>query len=313
MRIYMAPLEGITVSIYRNAYEKFYGQIDKYFAPFISPSEKCPMIPKVRKDLLPENNVGIHLVPQILTCKSDFFIDAAKELVSMGYRELNLNLGCPSGTVCAKRKGAGFLLEPDLLRSFLNDIYNYAAISDIQISIKTRLGYHTPEEFYSLLQIFNDFPASELIVHPRIRSDYYKGEPRYEYYAYALEHSKNPLVYNGNLFTQADYTNLCHRMNTEIDTIMLGRGLISDPSLVMSLRSGTEAKDFTRFWAMHDVLYEAYRKEMVTDTNIMYRMKDLWSFWKLSFEGVDREIKALLKAKKCAEYESILRTLRANA
>ena len=109
MKIYLAPMEGITGYIYRNAYDEVYGHLDKYYAPFISPAEKCPITPRERKDLLPENNVGINLVPQILTNRSDYFIDAARELQDMGYTEVNFNLGCPSGTVCAKSKGAGFL------------------------------------------------------------------------------------------------------------------------------------------------------------------------------------------------------------
>ena len=126
MKIYFAPLEGITTYIFRNAFNGIYGNVDKYFAPFISPSEKCPMTPKERKDVAPENNANINLVPQILTCKSECFIDAAKELRAMGYGEVNLNLGCPSGTVCAKGKGAGFLPETLELQRFLDDIYAYA-------------------------------------------------------------------------------------------------------------------------------------------------------------------------------------------
>ena len=119
MKIYFAPLEGITGYIFRNAYNGIYGHIDKFFAPFISPSEKCPLTPRERKDVTPENNTGIYLVPQILACRPDFFIEAAKELHAMGYKELNLNLGCPSGTVCAKGKGAGFLPETLALQKFL--------------------------------------------------------------------------------------------------------------------------------------------------------------------------------------------------
>ena len=208
MKIYFAPLEGVTGYIFRNAFSGIYGHVDKYFAPFISPCEKYAMTPRERKDILPENNVGINLVPQILTCRSDCFIDAAKELHAMGYKEINLNLGCPSGTVCAKGKGAGFLPETSALQAFLDDIYSYAATADIKISVKTRLGFYNPDEFYDLLEIFNSYPLSELIVHPRIRSDYYKGDIRKEYFAYALENSRNPLVYNGNIYSVKDLLRL---------------------------------------------------------------------------------------------------------
>lgn len=308
-KIYFAPLEGITGHIYRNIYESFYGNVDKYFAPFISPSEKYVMTPKEQKDLAPENNEGLYLVPQILTCKSELFIRAAQELQTMGYNEVNLNLGCPSGTVCAKGKGAGFLPETQALRSFLEDIYNFADTNKIAISLKTRLGFYDPDEFYDLVEIFNEFPVSELIIHPRIRGDYYKGEPRQEYYLYAMEHAHAPLVYNGNIFAQDDYAKLCSRAGGQVDTIMLGRGVIANPSLVDELREG-KAFDVRCFWEFHDKIYGEYCKIMSPDINILYKMKELWTYWRQSFDGVDREIKALLKAKKCSEYESILSKIR---
>ena len=157
IKIYFAPLEGITSYIFRNAFCGIYGHVDKFFTPFISPAEKSPMTPRERKDVLPENNAGTNLVPQILTNRSDFFIEAAKELHSMGYSEVNLNLGCPSGTVCAKGKGAGFLQETLDLQKFLDDIYTYAASDNMKISIKTRLGYYDPDEFHDLFGQFLDF------------------------------------------------------------------------------------------------------------------------------------------------------------
>lgn len=310
MKIYFAPLEGITGYIYRNSFEKLYGHIDKYFAPFISPSEKYAMIPKEVKDLSPENNEGIYLVPQILTSRSDLFINAVKELQNMGYKEINLNLGCPSGTVCSKGKGAGFLPETDALESFLEDIYNFADNNNIAISIKTRLGYYKAEEFYDLMEIFNKFPLHELIIHPRIRSDFYKGEPRTEYYSYAMQNSKSPLVYNGNIFSIGDYNNLCKKLGSNIDTVMLGRGLLSNPSLVDELKSGEPTVDYKRFWELHDTLYHEYQKIMSPDINVLYKMKELWIYWRSTFDDVDHDIKHLLKAKKYAEYESILRNIR---
>ena len=306
MKIYCAPLEGITGYIFRNAYNGIYGHIDKYFAPFISPTENCPITPRERKDITPENNRGINLVPQILTCRSDCFIEAAKELQNMGYREINLNLGCPSGTVCAKGKGAGFLPETAALQKFLDDIYAYGESEGMSISVKTRLGYYNPDEFYDLLEIFNAFPVSELIVHPRIRADFYKGEPRREYYAYALEHSKIPLVYNGNIYTTEDFEDLSNTFKNSPDPVMLGRGLISDPSLADKLNGFASETDFIKFRKLHDTLYHEYQKVMSPDINVLYRMKELWTYWRVLFDGKDKDIKRLLKAKKYAEYEEIV-------
>ena len=305
MKIYFAPLEGITSYIFRNAYNGIYGNIDKFFAPFISPSENCPLTPRERRDITPENNDGLNLVPQILTCKADHFIEAAKELQLMGYKEVNLNLGCPSGTVCAKGKGAGFLPDTPALQKFLEDIYSFGESENMKISIKTRLGYYNPDEFYDLLDIFNNFPVSELIVHPRIRSDFYKGEPRQEYFSYAFEHSKCPLVYNGNIYTVNDYDELSASFGISPDTIMLGRGLISDPSLAGKLKGFTSETDFVKFRKLHDTVYHEYQKVMSPDINVLYKMRELWSYWLTLFDGQDRDFKKLLKAKKYAEYEEI--------
>ena len=312
MKIYFAPLEGITGYIFRNAYNGIYGHIDKYFAPFISPSEKCPLTPRERKDIAPENNTGINLVPQILTCRSEHFIEAAKELQLMGYNEVNLNLGCPSGTVCAKGKGAGFLPETLALQRFLDDIYSYAASDNMKISIKTRIGYYNPDEFYDLVEIFNGFPISELIVHPRIRSDFYKGNVRKEYFAYALEHSRCPLVYNGNIFTVNDYKNLSLSFGFSPDPIMSGRGLITDPSLADKLKGFATDSDFAKLRQLHDTVYHGYQEVMSPDINVLYKMRELWSYWQVLFVGErdnERDIKRLMKAKKYAEYEEIAERL----
>jgi tRNA-dihydrouridine synthase len=305
MKIYFAPLEGITGYIFRNAYNDIYGHIDKYFAPFISPSEKCPMTPRERKDIDPGNNTGINLVPQILTCRSEHFIEAARELQQMGYKEINLNLGCPSGTVCAKGKGAGFLPETPALQRFLDDIYAYAASDNMKISIKTRLGYFDPDEFYDLLDIFNGFPVSELIIHPRIRSDFYKGRIRKEYYAYAMEHSKCPLVYNGDVFTVNNYKDLSASFGISPDPVMTGRGLITDPSLSDKLKGFTPDSDLVKLKRLHDTVYHGYQEVMSPDINVLYKMRELWSYWQVLFDGRDRDIKHLMKAKKYAEYEDI--------
>ncbi len=309
MKIYFAPLEGITGYIFRNAYSGIYGHIDKYYAPFISPSEKCALTPKERTDLAPENNAGINLVPQILTCKSECFIEAARELHAMGYTEVNMNLGCPSGTVCAKGKGAGFLPETLELQRFFDAIYSYSESEGMKISIKTRLGYYNPDEFYDLLDIFNSFPVFELTVHPRIRSDFYKGEPRKEYYAYALEHSKCPLVYNGNIFNTNDYDSLVRQFNCSLDTVMLGRGLISDPSLADKLNGTASKTDFVKFRKLHDTVYHEYQKVMSPDINVLYKMRELWSYWQVLFDGRERDVKRMNKAKKYAEYEDIAKDI----
>lgn len=306
MKIYFAPMEGITGYIFRNTFDEVYGHIDKYFAPFIAPADNKPLTPRDRKDLAPENNSRINLVPQILTCRSDHFIEASEDLLAMGYKEVNLNLGCPSGTVCAKGKGAGFLPETSALSKFLDDIYSRSVSQDFKISIKTRLGYYDPEELYDLVEIFNGFPVSELILHPRIRGDFYKGEPRWEYFGYALENVKCPLIYNGNINSTEDYDNLCRMFGQPLDPVMIGRGLITDPALSGKLCGAGHKTDPDRFRRFHDALYHEYQKVLSPDINVLYKMKELWAYWRYLFEDRDRDIKRLLKAKKYKEYEDIV-------
>lgn len=169
---------------------------------------------------MPENNKGINLVPQILTNDSEGFILTAKKLKDLGYDEINLNLGCPSGTVVGKKRGSGFLAHREELDKFLEEIFK---IDDMKISIKTRLGMDKPEEFYELIKIYNKYPMEELIIHPRTRQDFYGNKPNLEVFKDAISLSKNPVCYNGDIFTLEDHNKLIETFK-EVDKIMLGRG-----------------------------------------------------------------------------------------
>lgn len=327
MKFYFAPMEGITSYIFRNAYEKYYGGIDKYFSPFISPADNCAMNPKEKRDVCPENNQGFTLVPQILANKSTHFIACAEILRDMGYREMNLNMGCPSGTVVSKKKGSGFLTEYYEMEKFLDEIYDYGEQKGLKLSIKTRIGRYDPEEWYDLMDIYNKYPIWELIVHPRIRDDYYKGTPRREYYAYALEHSRNPLVYNGDVYTVEDVKNYesgvkrklqgtsDHQATEVVSKIMLGRGLLYNPELIMDyngLDTGNVDHgqfDWKRFRSFHDALYHGYQEIMSPDIHVIYHLKGLWVYWDRLFPENRKIIKKILKCKKYVEYEALLREM----
>ena len=203
MQLYLAPMEGITTYFYRNLCHEMYPFIDKYFTPFIVSKTKTHFNWKELKDLAPENNQGINLVPQVLTNNAEDFLVMIEALEGLGYKEINLNLGCPSLTVVNKFRGSGFLAKPQELEQFL-----YTTVDGIQtrnlgvsLSIKTRIGKDTTEEWERLLEIYNQFPLSELIVHPRTQKDYYKNTPHLDMYEKAVRLSKNKLCYNGNIFT----------------------------------------------------------------------------------------------------------------
>ena len=304
MRFYMAPMEGVTSYIYRNAYHSCFGQIDKYFAPFIVASTHRTMSKRELYDILPEHNVGLTVVPQILTNKAADFINTAKSIQELGYDEINLNLGCPSGTVVAKGKGAGFLARQEELDSFLAEIFRELSI---KISIKTRIGKQDPEEFYELLEIYNRYPIEELTIHPRIQTDYYKNKPNWKIFKEALQLSKNPICYNGDIFTVEDYEDFREEF-PEVTTIMLGRGLIRNPFLLSQINHTAEF-DISRCKTFHDSIYKEYQKILFGDRNVLFRMKELWAYMIELFPDSHKELKQIKKAQRLSDYEIAVATL----
>ena len=306
MKIYFAPLEGVTGHIYRNAYEEFYGKgrIDKYFVPFISPNQTNGFTAREQRDMNPDNNVNMPLAVQIMTNRADLFINAARLLYEKGYTELNLNLGCPSGTVVAKKRGAGFLSVPDELDEFFAQIYENELLADkkVKLSVKTRLGMEEPEEFDRLLDIYNRYPFEELILHPRVQKDYYKNKPRLEYFEKALEKSTNPVCYNGDLITERDVSTVSERY-PDLPAVMIGRALIADPSLVMRLTGG-KAADAKMLETFHDTLFVRYCEAFGDSRIAMLRMKEIWFYHLNLFENSEKTGKAIKKAKNAAEFQA---------
>ncbi len=301
MRLYLAPLEGITGWIYRSAVYKCFGGFDKYFVPFIRPNQMGHLSAREKKDILPAHNAGMWTVPQILTNQAEDFLRTAGKLKEYGYEEVNLNLGCPSKTVVTKRRGAGFLAEPERLEAFLDEIF---AKSPIKISVKTRLGMEEPEEFARLLDIYNQFPMEELIIHPRVQKDFYKNTPRLEMFELALAKSKNMLCYNGDINSVSDADRLEERF-PRVDCIMMGRGILADPALGRQLKGGGRAhkEELRQF---HDMIYSGYCEEMSGDRTILYKMKELWFYLADIFADSKKYAKKIKKAEKCAVYEKII-------
>lgn len=196
MKYYFAPMEGINGYLYRRIHAHVFPGIDKYFMPFLVPHVKRSFNSKELKEIAPENNKGLYAVPQIMTNKAEDFISTAKKLQDLGYDEVNLNLGCPSKTVVSKGRGAGFLAYPKELERFLDEIFEKL---DMKISVKTRVGVEDEEEFLTLLDIYNRFPMEELIVHPRLQTDYYKKPVRLPVFWQTSAGSRNSLCYNGDL------------------------------------------------------------------------------------------------------------------
>ena len=243
------------------------------------------------------------LVPQIMANNAEIFLKAAQELEQLGYKEINLNLGCPSRTVVTKYRGAGFLAKPDALEQFLEEVYSKL---NIRLSLKTRLGMEDEEEFEHLLDIYNKFPVSELIIHPRVQTDYYKNTPRMESFLNALEKSKNPVVYNGDIFNKEKYQQVMKQM--DVSGVMLGRGVLANPALFGEIR-GTEKLSKERLWEFHERLLADYTQEMSGERNVLFKMKELWFYLAWSFTNTEKYEKKIRKAQHLSDYRLVVKQL----
>lgn len=299
MRYDCAPMEGITGQHFRRAHSRWFGGVERYYIPFLSPTQTHVFSKKEWQEVLPEHNEGLHAVPQLLTRSADDFVWAAKELAAVGYQEVNLNLGCPSGTVVAKGKGSGFLARLQELEVFLDEIFSACSL---KISIKTRLGLTDPKEFIPLLKLFQRYPIQELIIHPRVQKDFYRHPARREVFAELLPECTLPVCYNGDLATAGQCADFCRKFPA-VEAIMLGRGLIGDPALARKAAGGP-ASDKDTLRSFHDQLYEDYCAAFNSRHNAMMRMKEVWFYLIGLFEDNGKAGKALRKASDPAAFEA---------
>lgn len=288
MQYYFAPMEGLTDAVCRRTHCRFYpgeGQADRYYLPFVSPTKENALNPRKQRDLLPENNEGVPAIPQVLCKDAAVFLRFAKDLAAMGYREVNLNLGCPSGTVVAKGKGAGMLRDPDALDYFLDQVFSGSP--EIKVSVKTRLGLRDPEEFDEILAVLDRYPICELTIHPRTQKAFYVGPVNLPVFERALAHTHLPVCYNGSLATAAG----CQAFGAQhpsVKALMLGRGLIANPALLRQLRGGAPA-DRTTMQAYFTALYEEYARVFDSQKNAVRRMKNFWFYAFAMFAGPEKE------------------------
>lgn len=300
----LAPMEGVTGYLFRNAHGAVFGPADQYLTPFLAPNQNLRLTERERKEVLPEHNEGLNVVPQLLTNNAEHFVWCAGELAAMGYRRVNLNLGCPSGTVVSKGKGAGFLAFPEELERFLDRIFSRTAV---EITVKTRVGRASAQEFDALLEVFGRYPIRELIVHPRVQTDFYRGRPDWEAFRKAAERSPAPVCYNGDLFSVAALEAFAAEF-PQVKRVMAGRGVVADPSLLRQFRGGAPA-DKEEVREFHERLYAGYRRVMPGERAVLAHMKELWSYLLFSFTGRERYLRPLRKAGRLSEYERVIDAL----
>jgi len=304
MELSFAPMEGVTYAAFRRCHARLFGAADKYYAPFIAPNGDGTYKTGNRRDVLPENNEGIRLIPQILCNAAEPFLLVAKELEAMGYDEVNLNAGCPSGTVVAKHKGSGMLRDLESLERTLEEIFFKCPL---KVSIKTRMGVHSTEEFAAILEIYRKFPLSLLSVHARDRDGMYKSSPDIEGFAQALNACPFPVEYNGNIFSGQDAEEIAARF-PQMGSLMIGRGAVADPALFRRIKGGAPLSpaELQRF---HDELLEEYLLSGLDEHHAIPRMKELWSYFKFKFPGEDKNMKAIFKSRNMPDYRSAVSQL----
>lgn len=300
--IYMAPMEGLTGYVWRNAYHRNFGGVDRYFTPFIT-NKKLNY--KEINDILPEHNAGMEVVPQILTNRAEDFLCIVKELQQYGYGKVNLNLGCPSGTVVSKNRGAGFLGVPEQLDAFLAEIFDKCPI---EISIKTRIGKIDADEWEALLAIYEKYPMEELIIHPRVQRDFYRNTVNLKAFAFAAGNSRHHLCYNGDICTSSDYERIVSQF-PDVERIMIGRGILKNPFLVEQIRDEQTEETKSRLRAYHDDILAGYAEVMYGDSPTLFKMKELWVYLSEQFVSPEKYMKKIRKCEHIRDYEIVVNTL----
>ena len=296
MNRFFAPLEGLTDSIYRRTHHRFFPGVDAYYMPFFSPTAHRALTPREARELPNADTEAFAAVPQIMTKDAEDFLWAARQCFDRGYGEVNLNLGCPSGTVFSKGKGSGMLRDPDQLDRFLEEIYRH---TPLPVSLKTRLGVEDANEFLRLLDIYNRYPVKLLILHPRVRKDFYDSPIQWEMFQYAMEHSRNPLCFNGNLTSLGQITEF-QRAYPGIQSLMVGRGLIGNPAMLCPERATADNLE-----GFCDSLLEQYIESFGGSRNAMFRLKENWRYLLCLFDGAQKLGKQLRKTTDVAQYRAL--------
>ena len=311
-KLYLAPMEELTGYVFRNALARHFGCVDKFFTPFISPDNRI-MKTRSAEEILPSHNEGLPVVPQLLTNDADQFNEAAKLLAGMGYSELNINFGCPSNTVTAKYKGSGILRDPERMDRFLDGVFNgngtaFADYPDLRISAKTRVGYNDTSDFDKVCDVLAKYPFCEIIVHPRLKKDLYKGPIRMEMFDKACERLSTDIVYNGDIFSADDLYSV---NDDRITAVMIGRGAVADPGIFRQIRTGKKTTTAELYDFLED-LFDAY-KDALGAGNAISKMKEVWSYvtWKIPDEKERlRTFKTIIKSKGEAQYKDAVAVAR---
>lgn len=318
VKVYFAPMEGVSIYCYRNVHRKLFPKgLDGYYTPFLAVHKHHAFKKRDVREIKPENNIGTEnmLIPQIMAGSADEIIWAVGELKSKGFNEANINAGCPVSTVVSKNKGSGLLKDVKKLDEIFEEVFLSSTLKDFNLSIKTRLGLESSEEFKDILPIYNKYPFSKIIIHPRVRTQMYKGKPDMDMFTWAYENCNKEICYNGDITTVEDYARICAAF-PNLKEVMIGRGLVQNPALAREIATG-EKLSISEVKLFVSELSKAYREEIPGEEQIMHKMKEMWFYLGGMFkcsDGADAEqfIHKIRVAKNLSEYRNAERELYRN-
>ena len=304
MEVYLAPMQGLTDWIFRESFYEHIGPFDKAFSPFIRVQNGDFYHPSQCNDILPEHNTFQKPVPQFLGNDGASFKHFEELCLKQEYTEVNINLGCPFIKVTSKGMGAGMLPHPDKVAGLLESVF---ATTKLKISVKCRLGLEHSTEFEQLIPVFNDFPIEEMIIHPRIGKQMYKGEVDREAFARYAPLLKHPICYNGDIATLADIEGI-QALLPGIESIMIGRGILQNPFLLSEIRGQklSKSEKISKLRGFHLSLIERCKEKYSGDLNILRRLEEMWSYHAEGFEDGRKIFKQVKKCNTLAKYEVVL-------
>ena len=314
-RLSLGPFQGITDAPFRNVFMKHFGGIDKYYTPFFTGIQKDHAKNLHVEEIDPRCNDIETLTPQILSTDAEEILRFASQCKELGYKEINLNMGCPFPRVANKKRGCGLLPYPDKIDAMLNTVFERI---DLKFSIKCRLGYFNPDEIVPVIDIFNRYPLSELIIHPRIGKQLYKGEADVKRFKELMPLIKVPLVYNGDIVSVESFERISEEVKP-VNEFMLGRGLLANPFLAEEIcikmdcfgRPSLAMKE-TRTERLHAYvidLYEDRLRHAGGSPKVLGRMKELWSYLMYSFDEPQDIWRKIKKINALKEYEEAVETV----
>ena len=324
MRIYFAPMQGVTGWPYRLTHLKHYDGIDRYYMPFISVHQSRSMKGGEKRDLQPDHNVSGRMVPQLLPGSAEDSLAYMDQILDAGYDEVSLNFGCPARTVTTKGKGAGILETPDKLDEYLEHLFTgmTGRLAGLKVSVKTRIGMNDCSAASELIRIYNRYPIAEVQVHARLGKDAYDGVTDKETFRMFYEEIRHPVCYNGDIRSLEDFQNLKEEF-PDLAAVMIGRGLVADPMLAEKIqadmvsenkqedmisenagadRQQEEKKRLIRF---HDDVCNAWHECYGQEHPAICRMLEIWDYLGASFPGCERKVRKIRKARNLQTYRQL--------